>query len=84
MNRVVFAALLASCAILPAFADVRIPYRANIRGGSGRGKCTIEVQVDNAATVEINGVEGVLISPRGNLRLLAPLRMQSAPAPQPV
>jgi hypothetical protein len=67
MNRVVITALLASSVILPAFAAVRIPYRANIRGGGGNGKCTIEVQVDNAATVEINGVEGLLISPRGNV-----------------
>ena len=34
-------------------------YRAQIRGGGGdRGKCTIEVEVDGVAEVEINGDQG--------------------------
>ncbi|MFN0105222.1 MAG: hypothetical protein ACKV2U_24440 [Bryobacteraceae bacterium] len=31
------------------------PRTANIRGGDGDGKCTIEVEVDGAAEVEIRG-----------------------------
>jgi hypothetical protein len=49
----------------PLFAAARIPYRAQIRGGGGSGKCTIEIEVDSGATVEITGDRGVLNSPNG-------------------
>lgn len=34
--------------------------RANIRGGSGDGKCTFEVEIDEVAEVEIRGDQGYL------------------------
>ncbi len=37
-----------------------VPRRADIRGGGGHGKCTIEVVVDGAAEVEIRGENAVL------------------------
>ncbi len=43
----------------PAFAQRVDTFRAQIRGGGGdRGKCTIEVQVDGVAEIEIKGDEG--------------------------
>jgi hypothetical protein len=43
----------------PAFAQRVDTFRAQIRGGGGdRGKCTIEVNVDGVAEVEIKGDEG--------------------------
>jgi hypothetical protein len=53
-------------AAAPVFA-ASIPYRAQIRGGGGSGKCTIEVEVDSRATVEITGDRGVLNSPNGRV-----------------
>jgi len=42
-------------------------FRANITGGGGdHGKCTIEVEVDDAAEVEIYGTEGRLRTLSGN------------------
>lgn len=61
--RLVGSLLLFGAVAAPVFA-VSVPYRASIRGGGGNGKCTIEVEVDNVATVEINGERGVLNSPR--------------------
>ena len=45
----------------------RIPYRASIQGGGGGGKCTIEIEVDTQATVEVSGDRGMLISPDGRV-----------------
>ena len=43
----------------PIFAQRVDTYRAQIRGGVGdHGKCTIEVQVDGVAEIEIKGDEG--------------------------
>jgi len=45
----------------PGFAQQVQTFRAQIRGGGGdRGKCTIEVEVDSVAEVEIRGDEGRL------------------------
>ncbi len=42
-------------------------YRAQIRGGGGdRGKCTIEVQVDGVAEIEIQGDQGRMRTLSGN------------------
>jgi hypothetical protein len=45
-----------------AFGQPRasVPRRADIRGGGGNGKCTIEVVVDGVAEVEIRGETAVL------------------------
>jgi hypothetical protein len=53
-------------ASLPVGA-ARIPYRASIRGGGGSGKCTIEIEVETQATVEVTGDRGVLVSPDGRV-----------------
>ena len=43
----------------PAFAQRVDTFRAQIRGGGGdHGKCTIEVEVDGVAEIEINGDQG--------------------------
>jgi len=43
----------------PVFAQQVATYRAQIRGGGGdRGKCTIEVEVDGVAEIEIQGDQG--------------------------
>jgi hypothetical protein len=63
MRKQVFVILI-SCGITAA-ADVRI-MRANINGGGGSdGKCTIEVNVDQVAVVEISGDQGRLITEQG-------------------
>jgi hypothetical protein len=59
-------ALLAGAAAFPLLAD-QIPYRAQIQGGGGdHGKCTIEVEVQGAATVEIRQDQGMLDSGGGS------------------
>ena len=47
---------------LAAFGQPRmsVPRRAEIRGGGGNGKCTIEVVVDSSAEGEIRGDNAVL------------------------
>jgi len=53
--------------IAPAFAQRVDNYRAQIRGGGGdRGKCTIEVDVDGVAEIEIRGDQGVMRTLSGN------------------
>jgi hypothetical protein len=53
------------CGISAAGADVKM-MRANITGGGGgSGKCTIEVNVDQVAVVEISGDQGRLITEQG-------------------
>ena len=44
----------------PMFAQQVATYRAQIRGGGGDGKCTIEVDVDGVAEIEIRGDQGVM------------------------
>lgn len=52
-------ALLASSAAFGQFGGGNYESRrADIRGGGGDGKCTIEVEVDGIAEVEIRGEEG--------------------------
>jgi hypothetical protein len=49
------------------FAQQVATYRAQIRGGGGGvGKCTIEVQVDGVAEVEIRGDQGTIRTLSGN------------------
>ncbi|HEY3836603.1 MAG TPA: DUF3011 domain-containing protein [Bryobacteraceae bacterium] len=63
MRKQIFVVLL-SCGIAAA-ADVRT-MRAHIMGGGGNdGKCTIEVNVDQVAMVEISGDQGRLITEQG-------------------
>jgi hypothetical protein len=55
---------LAGCA---AFAQPPVQSRrASMRGGGGDGKCTIEVEVDDVAEVEIRGDTGYLRTLSGN------------------
>ena len=42
----------------PIFAQKVDVFHAQIRGGGDRGKCTIEVNVDGVAEIEIRGDEG--------------------------
>lgn len=50
---------LAAVAIAPAVAQEWQTYRGRITGGGGeRGKCTIEVRVDDVAEIEIAGADG--------------------------
>ena len=53
-----------SCGVLTA-ADVRTMRATITGGGGGGGKCTIEVNVDQVATVEIAGDQGRLITDQG-------------------
>lgn len=57
--------LLLGISAFPLLAD-RIPYRAQIQGGGGSGKCTVEVEVQGAATVEIRQDQGMLESGGGS------------------
>jgi len=51
----------------PMFAQRVDTFRAQIRGGGGdRGKCTIEVQVDGVAEIEIQGDQGRMRTLSGN------------------
>jgi hypothetical protein len=53
--------------LAPAFAQRADTYRAQIRGGGGdRGKCTIEVEVDGVAEIEIRGDQGSMRTLSGN------------------
>lgn len=47
-------------------AQVQRNFRASITGGGGNGKCTIEVEVDDVAMVEISGDQGRLITVSGS------------------
>jgi hypothetical protein len=53
------AALLAAGTMAPAYAN-ESPRRAVITGGGGPGRCTIELNVDGSAEVEVRGEMGVL------------------------
>jgi len=58
MRKSIYVTLLAAAACLP-MAAAPDTIRANITGGRGdRGKCTIEVNVDEAAEVEVSGDVG--------------------------
>ena len=51
----------------PMFAQQVATYRAQIRGGGGdHGKCTIEVDVDGVAEIEIQGDQGRMRTLSGN------------------
>src|SRR5205809_708657 len=51
----------------PVFAQQVATFRAQIRGGGGdRGKCTIEVDVDGVAEIEIRGDQGTMRTLSGN------------------
>lgn len=53
--------LALSVCLLPGLADLVVPRRATLTGSRGdRGKCTIEVVVDDVAEVEIAGDTGRL------------------------
>jgi len=58
-------ATLLMLAALSAPAQVQRNFRASITGGGGDGKCTIEVDVDGVAMVEIAGDQGRLITLSG-------------------
>jgi hypothetical protein len=57
-------AAILSLAVLPALANP-VSRRANITGGGGNGRCTVEVTVDHAAEVEISGDTGFLTTVAG-------------------
>jgi hypothetical protein len=50
----------------PMFAQQVATYRAQIRGGGDHGKCTIEVDVDGVAEIEIQGDQGRMRTLSGN------------------
>ena len=50
----------------PVFAQQVATYRAQIRGGGDHGKCTIEVDVDGVAEIEIQGDQGRMRTLSGN------------------
>lgn len=52
-------------AAVTAPAQVQRNFRASITGGGGDGKCTIEVDVDDVAVVEVSGSQGRLITMSG-------------------
>ena len=52
--------------LAPAFAQRVDTYRAQIRGGGDHGKCTIEVDVDGVAEIEIRGDQGAMRTLSGN------------------
>ncbi|MBZ5635020.1 MAG: hypothetical protein LAO55_18010 [Acidobacteriia bacterium] len=50
----------------PMFAQQVATFRAQIRGGGDHGKCTIEVDVDGVAEIEIQGDKGRMRTLSGN------------------
>src|SRR6185369_12785698 len=50
----------------PMVAQQVATYRAQIRGGGDHGKCTIEVDVDGVAEIEIQGDQGRMRTLSGN------------------
>ena len=60
---VLSAAILAG--LIPAANANPVSRRANITGGGGSGRCTIEVKVDHAAEVEVSGDIGFLTTIAG-------------------
>jgi len=50
----------------PVFAQQVSTYRAQMRGGGDHGKCTIEVDVDGVAEIEIQGDQGRMRTLSGN------------------
>jgi hypothetical protein len=51
---------------VPMFAQQVATFRAQIRGGGDHGKCTIEVDVDGVAEIEIQGDQGRMRTLSGN------------------
>src|SRR5215475_583588 len=70
-------------AILPAGA-VSQTRRADITGGGGNGKCTIEVEVDGSATVEIEGGVGYLRTTGGQPATWRRFQCNQVMPPRPV
>jgi len=63
MKQIVFSCILGAASV--SLFATSIPQHASVRGGGGgSGKCTIEVEVENSATVEITGSEAILNSRR--------------------
>jgi hypothetical protein len=58
------AALFVFCASAPAHANP-VSRRATITGGGGNGRCTVEVNVDASAEVEVAGDTGLLTTISG-------------------
>ena len=58
-TRILCSTMLLAAIVVPAHA-VTLPRRANVYGNAVDGKCTIEVDVDGAADVEIFGDQGQL------------------------
>src|ERR1044071_9474408 len=59
---------VAGCLVLaaPMFSQQVATYRAQMRGGGDHGKCTIEVDVDGVAEIEIQGDLGRMRTLSGN------------------
>jgi hypothetical protein len=65
MNKQLFlTGLILSILLQPAHANP-VSRRANITGGGGNGRCTIEVSVDHAAELEVSGDTGLLTTTGG-------------------
>jgi hypothetical protein len=65
MSKYIFvSATLLAGLMQPAHANP-VSRRANITGGGGNGRCTIEVSVDHAAEVEVSGDLGLLTTIAG-------------------
>ena len=79
MKSTLFVCALGALTVCRAFAQDETR-QAMITGKSGSPKCTIEVEVDAVADVEIRGTVGTDPHPGGLAFPLAPLRMQRADA----
>jgi len=66
-NRTLWTGLAAGLMLTaPVFAQQIATFRAQMRGGGDHGKCTIEVDVDGVAEIEIQGDQGRMRTLSGN------------------
>ena len=65
MKKLIIVSLVILAAIQANAQQAQRPFRASITGGGGDGKCTIEVEVDDVAIVEVFQDQGRLITLSG-------------------
>jgi hypothetical protein len=66
-NKTLWTGLVAGLMLTaPVFAQQIATFRAQMRGGGDHGKCTIEVDVDGVAEIEIQGDQGRMRTLSGN------------------
>ena len=78
MNKRLFLMAVTAAVLMQSAQANPIPRRATITGGGGNGRCTIEVNVDGSAEVEISGDSGLLTTISGQTSVWRRLQCNTA------